>query len=26
VEMALRLNGVPHGKGGVEAAMDFLAS
>jgi hypothetical protein len=24
--MALRLNGVPHGKGGVEAAMDYLAS
>ena len=25
VEMALRINGVPHGKGGVDAAMDFLA-
>ena len=26
VEMSLRLNGVPHGKGGVEAAMDWLAA
>jgi alanine-glyoxylate transaminase/serine-glyoxylate transaminase/serine-pyruvate transaminase len=25
VEMALRINKVPHGKGGVDAAMDFLA-
>ena len=25
VELALRLNGVPHGKGGVNAAMDYLA-
>jgi alanine-glyoxylate transaminase/serine-glyoxylate transaminase/serine-pyruvate transaminase len=25
VELSLRLNGVPHGKGGVEAAMDFFA-
>ena len=24
VEMALRINNVPHGRGGVEAAMDFL--
>ncbi|HYZ64633.1 MAG TPA: aminotransferase class V-fold PLP-dependent enzyme [Acetobacteraceae bacterium] len=26
VEMSLRLNGVPHGKGGVDAAMDWLAA
>lgn len=26
VEMAMRLNGVPHGSGGVEAAMDWLAA
>ncbi len=26
VEMALRINGVPHGKGGVDAAMDYLAA
>jgi alanine-glyoxylate transaminase/serine-glyoxylate transaminase/serine-pyruvate transaminase len=26
VEMALRINNVPHGKGGVDAAMDYLAS
>lgn len=26
VEMSLRLNSVPHGKGGVEAAMDWLAA
>ncbi len=25
VEMALRIEGVPHGRGGVEAAMAFLA-
>ena len=25
VEMSLRINGVPHGKGGVDAAMDYLA-
>ncbi|MEJ0016817.1 MAG: aminotransferase class V-fold PLP-dependent enzyme [Acetobacteraceae bacterium] len=25
VEMALRINGVPHGKGGVDAAMDYLS-
>ena len=25
VEMALDLTGVPHGKGGVQAAMDYLA-
>ncbi len=25
VEMSLRINGVPHGKGGVEAAMAFFA-
>jgi alanine-glyoxylate transaminase/serine-glyoxylate transaminase/serine-pyruvate transaminase len=25
VEMSLRLNGVPHGQGGVAAAMDYLA-
>ncbi len=25
VEMALRIEGVPHGRGGVDAAMDFLA-
>ena len=25
VEMALRINDVPHGRGGVDAAMDFLA-
>ena len=26
IEMALRIDGIPHGRGGVEAAMDFLAS
>jgi len=26
VEMALELSGVPHGKGGVAAAMDYLVS
>ncbi len=26
VEMALRINDVPHGKGGVDAAMDYLAT
>lgn len=26
VEMSLRINGVPHGKGGVDAAMDWLAA
>jgi len=26
VEMSLRINNVPHGKGGVDAAMDYLAS
>ncbi len=26
VEMALRINRVPHGKGGVDAAMDYLAN
>ncbi len=26
VEMALRVEGVPHGRGGVEAAMDYLAA
>ncbi len=26
VELSLRLNGVPHGRGGVEAAMDWLAA
>ena len=25
VEMSLRINGVPHGRGGVDAAMDWLA-
>jgi alanine-glyoxylate transaminase/serine-glyoxylate transaminase/serine-pyruvate transaminase len=25
VEMALKLNGVPHGAGGVAAAMEYLA-
>jgi alanine-glyoxylate transaminase/serine-glyoxylate transaminase/serine-pyruvate transaminase len=25
VEMALRIEGVPHGRGGVDAAMDYLA-
>jgi len=25
VEMSLRINHVPHGRGGVDAAMDFLA-
>jgi alanine-glyoxylate transaminase/serine-glyoxylate transaminase/serine-pyruvate transaminase len=25
VELSLRLNHVPHGKGGVEAAMDYFA-
>jgi alanine-glyoxylate transaminase/serine-glyoxylate transaminase/serine-pyruvate transaminase len=26
VEMALDLCGVPHGRGGVQAAMDYLVS
>ena len=26
VEMSLRANGVPHGRGGVDAAMDYLAA
>ncbi len=26
VEMSLRINGVPHGQGGVDAAMDWLAA
>jgi len=26
MEMSLRINGVPHGKGGVDAAMDWLAA
>ena len=26
VEMALRMNNIPHARGGVDAAMDFLAS
>ena len=26
VEMSLRINGVPHGRGGVDAAMDWLAA
>ncbi len=26
MEMSLRINGVPHGRGGVEAAMDYLAA
>jgi alanine-glyoxylate transaminase/serine-glyoxylate transaminase/serine-pyruvate transaminase len=26
VEMALRINNIPHGRGGVDAAMDFLAA
>ena len=26
VEMSLRVNGVPHGRGGVDAAMDWLAA
>jgi alanine-glyoxylate transaminase/serine-glyoxylate transaminase/serine-pyruvate transaminase len=26
VEMALRIDGVPHGRGGVDAAMDYLAA
>lgn len=26
LEMSLRLNGVPHGRGGVEAAMEWLAA
>jgi len=26
VEMALALTGVPHGKGGVQAAMDYLSA
>jgi alanine-glyoxylate transaminase / serine-glyoxylate transaminase / serine-pyruvate transaminase len=25
VEMALRMNNIPHGRGGVDAAMDYLA-
>jgi alanine-glyoxylate transaminase/serine-glyoxylate transaminase/serine-pyruvate transaminase len=25
VEMALRIDGIPHGKGGVDAAMEYLA-
>ena len=24
-EMALRIEGIPHGRGGVDAAMDYLA-
>ena len=26
VEMALRIEGIPHGRGGVDAAMDYLAA
>jgi hypothetical protein len=26
VEMALRINDVPYGNGGVDAAMDYLAA
>ena len=26
VEMALRINNVPHARGGVDAAMDYLAA
>ena len=26
VEMSLRMNNIPHGRGGVDAAMDYLAS
>ena len=26
VEMALELTGVPHGKGGINAAMDYLVA
>jgi hypothetical protein len=26
VEMAMEMTGVPHGKGGVPAAMDYLVS
>ena len=26
VEMSLRINEVPHGRGGVDAAMDYLAA
>jgi alanine-glyoxylate transaminase / serine-glyoxylate transaminase / serine-pyruvate transaminase len=26
VEMALRMNNIPHGRGGVDAAMDYLAT
>ena len=26
VEMSLRINGVPHGRGGVDAAMEYLAA
>ena len=26
VEMSLRINGIPHGAGGVDAAMDYLAA
>ena len=26
VEMSLRINNIPHGRGGVEAAMEFLLS
>ena len=26
VEMALRMNNIPHGRGGVDAAMDYLAA
>ena len=26
IEMALELSGVPHGKGGVAAAMDYLVT
>ncbi len=25
IEMSLKINGVPHGRGGVDAAMEFLA-
>jgi alanine-glyoxylate transaminase / serine-glyoxylate transaminase / serine-pyruvate transaminase len=25
IEMAMRIDGIPHGRGGVEAAMAFLA-
>jgi alanine-glyoxylate transaminase/serine-glyoxylate transaminase/serine-pyruvate transaminase len=26
IEMALELTGVPHGRGGVDAAMDYLVN